>query len=251
MSLVTSRGILLRSHPYSESSRILRFLTPEHGILSVVGKGVRKVSGRGGGSMETFHEGSLTWSHRSGRDLQTLTDFQSDGERLPLGQDVRRFVGASLLAELLLAHTLEEGHPELYGWVREALGRIARASGEEVLGTILAGAWRTLAHFGFGPELDHCVRCGGQIGEGKEAGDHPRFDVGAGGLRCASCRGSGPRIGPGAREHLLSLVAGEAPHPLPGTKVHFRILERYALHHLGGRRPFRSFPMLAPFLGEE
>jgi DNA repair protein RecO len=249
VTLVTSPGILLRSHPYSETSRILRFLTPDHGMVSVVGKGVRASGGKGGTRLESFHEGTLTWSHRSGKDLHTLTEFQARGGRLPLGQDVRRFLGASLLAELLLAHALEGGDPDLYSWIREALRRIAGAEGDEVPGEILAGAWRTLAHFGFGPELERCVRCGSPV-DGAEP-DHPRFDLGAGGLRCGSCRGGGPRLGPRARAHLRSLVSGEVPRPLPGVRAHFRILERYALHHLGERRPFRTFAMLSTCLGGE
>lgn len=248
MTLVTSPGILLRSHPYSETSRILRFLTPGHGMVSVVGKGVRASGGKGGTRLESFHEGTLTWSHRAGRDLHTMTEFDATGGRLPLGQDIRRFLGASLLAELLLAHALEEGDPELYAWVREALARIAGAAAEDVPAEILSGTWRTLAHFGFAPDLDRCVRCGAVLGEGES--EHPRFDVGAGGFRCSACGGRGPRLGPGARAHLRSLVSGEAPRPLPGVPVHFRLLERYALHHLGERRPFRTFAMLSPWLGE-
>jgi DNA repair protein RecO len=256
VSLVTSSGILLRSHPYSESSRILRFLTPEHGIVAVIGKGVRKGSARGGGAMETFHEGTLVYSHREGRDLHTLTDFHPGSERLPLGRDLRRFVGASLLAELVLAHALEEGDPELYGWIREALARLARAPEEEVAGAILSGAWRTLVHFGFAPDLERCLRCGNALGadagpeEGGEA-SHPRFDVPGGGLRCSGCGGGGPRLGPTARGHLGALLAGRVPHPLPGVPAHLRILESYAVHHLAGRRPFKSFAMLQPLLGGE
>jgi DNA repair protein RecO (recombination protein O) len=246
---VTSPGILLRSHPYSESSRILRFLTPGHGVVAVVGKGVRKGAARGGGAMETFQEGTLTWAHKEGRDLHTLTDFQPGARRLPLGRDMERFLGASLVAELLLAHTLEEGDPELYGWVREALARLAGAPEAELPGTVLAAAWRTLAHFGFGPELERCVRCGSEFPSGEGAATtHPRFDVAAGGLRCPECRGGGPRMGPGARRHLQALVRGEVPRPLPGGQVHLRLLERYALHHLGGRRPLRTFSMLAPLM---
>lgn len=250
--LLTSPGILLRSHPYSESSRILRFLTPDHGIVAVVGKGVRKGAARGGGAIETFHEGTLTFSHREGRDLHTLTDFQPGGRRLALGSDVRRFVGASLLAEIVLAHQLEEGDPELYAWVRDALGLIAGAPAAEVPGAILASAWRTLAYFGFTPALETCVRCGREVGSGEppesDETPHPRFDVAAGGLRCPECRGGGPRLGPRARGDLSALIEGQVPPDLAGASAHLRLLERYALYHLGDRRPFRSFEMLAPLL---
>jgi recombinational DNA repair protein (RecF pathway) len=42
MAPVTTRAILLRGHDYGDSSRILRFYTQGHGLLSVVARGVRR-----------------------------------------------------------------------------------------------------------------------------------------------------------------------------------------------------------------
>jgi DNA repair protein RecO (recombination protein O) len=248
VSLVTVPALLLRSYPYSESSRILRLLTPTYGIVSVVAKGVRRRSSRGETPLDTFLEGDLTFRYRADRDLHTLRDFQARRRNRGLGGDMVRFGGASLLAELILDHTLQEENPRLYEWVVHTLEALSTDPDEVVPGRILAGAWGILSQFGFPPEMARCVRCGRPM-SGDEEGI-ARFDFSAGGLRCPACaeEGAGPRVGPIARRDLRALLAGDAPAPLLGARAHLLLVERYALHHLAGGKPFRSAELLRPFL---
>ncbi len=256
MSLITSDGILLRSHQYSESSRILRFLTPDLGIVSLIGKGMRTRGARGEASIQTFGEGSITFLYKPERDLHTLREIHPREGSLALGRGVKRFVGASLVAELLLSHNLEEGDRALYEWIRTVLHNLATAEESEVLTWVLAGGWRTLAELGFPPRLSECVRCDRDlsdseaevIGEGRLF----RFDVGAGGVICAQCGKDTalPRVGPSALRDLEVLVEGRAPSTLRGSSAHLSLLERYAEHHLSPRRGFRSFASLRPLLNK-
>jgi DNA repair protein RecO (recombination protein O) len=249
MRVVTCPGIVLRSHPYSETSRVLRILTPDFGVLSLMARGVRR---RRGGGLESLSEGTFTFHHREDRDLHTMTDVESGANSLALGRDLRRFVGASLVGELLLVHALEEECSELYEWVRGALQRIGKEPASEVPGWILASSWRTLALLGFPPELGNCVGCGAVLEE-PAPGVWWRFDASAGGIRCVDCgRGSSlPRIGPGARNDLAALVRGEPPVPLAGQRAHLRILEGFAYYHLAPGKGFKSFRMLEPLLEED
>lgn len=256
MTVVTCSGILLRSYEYSDSSRIFRFLTADRGLVSLIGKGVRKRSGKGEAPIQSFSEGTVTFHFRPDRDLHTLREFQGLGEPLALGKDVRRFAGASLIAELVLVHKLEEADASLYEWVRDVLRRLATAPAPEVPGWILAGGWRTLAHLGYPPEISRCVRCGDELGMPEDApaggGGRPtdRFDVAAGGLVCAKCAEGTtlPRVGPSAREDLVRLVEGEPPPTLRGESAHLALLEAFALHHLAPRSAFRSLSVLRPLL---
>jgi recombinational DNA repair protein (RecF pathway) len=108
-SQVTCRGLLLRSFDYSDTSRIFRFLTPDRGIISLMGRGVRGRSARGEAPIQTFGEGWLTFSYQDGRDLHTLKEFQPEVTAGGLTRDLSRFAGASLVGELLLAHAVVEG----------------------------------------------------------------------------------------------------------------------------------------------
>jgi len=248
VSLVTTPGILLRSHPYSETSAVLRFLTPEHGIVAVMAKGIRKRGPRGGVPIETLGEGVLTFRYDPARDLHTLREFQSAGGSLALGRDLRRFVGACLVAELLLGHALEHGDAQLYAWVRHVLGRLGKVPQEEVPPWILSGAWRTLALLGFPPGLDRCVRCDGALGDPGGTAAPDRFDVEAGGIRCFSCSEGTrlPRIGPEARGQLRALVEGEPPELLSAPRAHLNLLEAFCARHVAPRQGIHSFGMLRP-----
>lgn len=257
MSLESCRGVLLRSHPYSDSSQIFRFLTAERGLVSVIGKGTRSRHGKGGGSLQTFGSGVLTIYFRPDRDLHTLRDFQGGSDSLALGRDLARFLGASLVAELVLAHRLEEADPPLFDWVCETFFRLETVPRSEVPGWILAGGWRTLAHLGYPPETGRCVRCGASLEERHPDTEAPdgetcRFDVVAGGLTCDAC-GSGtplPRVGPTARRDLVALVGGAPPPQVKGASAHLGILESFAIRHLDPRREFQSIPPLRVLLNK-
>lgn len=254
MTLHTTRAILLRSHPWSETSRILRFLTPDLGIIGISARGVRRQSSKGETPLETFAQGELTLDWRPERELHPLRSFRMDPESRPrvLAQALLSFAGASFLAELLLVHALESNetgalHPifaaALKGLESDPSDGTAR---HEVI--VLSAAWQILSSFGFPPELDHCVLCGSLIEEETEG--VVRFDLASGGLRCPRCAtdAAGVRVGPGARIALRALVAGTGPKELLGAPAHFTLVERYAIHHLGLSRPFRASELLAEAL---
>ncbi|TVP49611.1 MAG: DNA repair protein RecO [Gemmatimonadales bacterium] len=253
VSALTVPAVLLRAHPYSESSRILRFLTPELGVVAVLARGVRTRNSRGASALETFARGELTMDFRLERDLQHFRDFRPDaGDPRRLGRDLLPFAGASYLAEMVLVHAMEEGEgsPELFDHFTGALAELETASPERVPGVFLSAAWGILSDFGFPPDFRNCVVCGVSLdaaegdapAEGGQEHELARFDIEAGGLRCAGCggAGTGPRIGPGARAALTALAAGTPPDTLPGAAAHFGILDRFALVHLGLSRVFRS-----------
>lgn len=246
MSVITEEGILLRSHLYSESSRILRFLTPEHGILSVMAKGLRRRSSKGEAAVATFDQASLVLSYRADRDLHTLRDVEVVRSRRALGRNLSRFAGASLVAEMVLAHTLQEANPALFELVEEALNRMEHATGRELPGTILSAAWGVLREAGYPPVLDECARCGGDL----PSEELLRFSAAAGGLLCTGCGAStaGARLGTGAREDLARLARGHDVAPLRGGPAHLGLLEAHALHHLSPRRRFASVDLLRPLL---
>lgn len=240
-------GILLKSHPYSETSSVLRFLTPHRGLVACMARGVRRRSASRGPAPDLFDRGSLSLHWRDGRDLQTYTDFEVEAAGRRLSSTLGRFAGASLLAELVLLHVQDGEGRELYGAFARQVETLAHASPEEIAGLVLISGWELLGHFGFSPELVHCVRCGSEM----PAEGMARFDAGGGGLRCPSCAqdGAGPRVGPGAREALAALVDGQVPHPLRAPRGHLQLLERFAEHHLDVRRPLRSMALLRPLMG--
>lgn len=254
MTVITSDAILLRSHDYSESSRIFRFLTPELGIVSLLGRGVRKRGGKGEAPIQSFGEGSITFQYKPERDLQTLRETHSREGSLALGRGVRRFVGAALISELLLTHSMNDGDRDLYNWVRDVLRHLADDPEPRVLGWILSGGWRTLAHLGFPPRLSGCARCDREFSEAVECDPDwmARFDAAQGGIVCSGCaaRRDLPRVGPQAWQDLTLLVQGSPPVRLRGARAHLSLLEGFAVRHLEPKQGFRSFDALRAVLNK-
>jgi DNA repair protein RecO (recombination protein O) len=250
MSLVTSSSVLLRSFPYSESSRILRFLTRDQGLVGVLARGIRKTGGQTGSSLETFASGDLTFYMKPTRDLQTFKEFTPSKPRRGLGVGAERLGGASIMVELVLKHAGEEASPQLFDALEEALDRVETASDRALLPAVLSGGWGIVSALGYGPVLETCVQCGAPL-DGEEMA---RFDFPAGGVRCHRCSSdsAGPRVGPAARVQLRALIAGDAPpSTLQRPRAHLQLLSDFVTHHVSGARPLGSFAFLARLLPED
>jgi len=241
--IVTS-AILLRTHPYSESSRVLRFYARNLGLVGVMARGAGKGASKGRGGASAFAEGTAVISVRDNRELQTLREFAPLNARLGLAGGLQRLAGAALAAELVLRHAAQEPHPPLYDLLSQGLDRLADAPGATVAGEVLALGWTMIRIFGFSPELSACTSCGKVLED-----EMARFDLASGGVRCSSCgapQGS-RRIGPEARRQLARFLQGEPAADFPGPRAHLALLDDFVTCHLlGGRRPeslrFLRFP---------
>lgn len=282
MSPVTTRAILLRSHPYSESSRVLRFYTRVLGLVSVMARGVRRGASKGRGAPGTFGEGVAVILVRESRELQSLREFTPRSARIGLAADLQRLAGASLAAELVLRHAGQEPHAGLYDLLSRGLDRLERAPSAVLAAEVLALGWSIVHLFGFGPELAACTGCGRTL----DGDEMARFDLDAGGVRCSACDapGGSRRIGPGARAQIARFLKGgacppaapssvasaplprdaappsgrpagtrldsppprDAAPPLPVAPAHLALLDDFVTRHLlEGRRP-DSFRFLRP-----
>jgi DNA repair protein RecO (recombination protein O) len=241
MALATTRSLVLQAFPYSETSKVLRLFTLEHGVRSVMAKGALRPKSRYGGVLEPFTEGTATFYLKEGRDLHTLSGFELLRSRQALGRSLVGFSGASLLAELVMRTGTEEPHPALYHALAEAWDAVAAAKGPaEALAASLTGAWTLVVLLGFEPQASACVHCGRALG----ADEPVRFDALAGGAACTLCRPVGRLLDAATRAELRAMLAGEVPEggvARPGT--HRALLKAFLEAQLAQDRPFRSLEL--------
>jgi DNA repair protein RecO (recombination protein O) len=246
VSQVSSRAILLRAHPYSETSQILRFYAQTMGVVAAVAKGVRKSGGRGIGALSTLGEGTLILYHRPSRELQTFKDFSLLRDRRGLARDPRRFAGASVLGELVLLHAGSEGNPMLYSLLADGLDTLEAVGEEGILTALLLETWTLIAELGYAPSLRQCVSCGREL-EDEETG---RLDFAEGGIRCSRCQAEirGPRLGPLARKQLRGLVERSLEGELIRPVAHLRLASDFITYHISGGIPLRSMEVLGKLI---
>src|SRR5204863_4761634 len=130
MALLATDAIVLHSFDYLESSRILRLVTREAGVRSVLAKGARRSSRRFGSALDLFAQGSAQLYAKPGRDLDTLSAFDVTQARAELADDLGRFTGASAIAELTLRFGRDNSDPALFDSVADALDALSIAAPE-------------------------------------------------------------------------------------------------------------------------
>ncbi len=240
MAVVTVPALILRGFAYGDTSRILRLLTPDHGVIGAIARGARRPRSRFSALLDPFGDGTAVLFLREGRDLQTLTAFDLATSRRGLGRDLRRYGAASLVAELIMRTATTSASPELFARATGGLDRLERAGPEDVEAVGLATAWSLVDYLGFGPELDACTQCGRPLDRAEES----VFDYGAGGVRCSGCGSEGgARLPAPARAALRRLLNGDAP-PLERTYGHWVLLERFLAFHVLDRAPLKSLAFL-------
>src|SRR2546428_8845824 len=111
MALVTTSAVVLRTYPYSETSKIVRLATRDLGVQSAIAKGVLRPRSRFAAGLELLSEGMAQLYPPETRELQTLAPVDLLGLRRELAHDVGRFAGAPAHARPMLQTAPEDALP--------------------------------------------------------------------------------------------------------------------------------------------
>jgi DNA repair protein RecO (recombination protein O) len=237
MPLITTAAIVLKVTPYSETSKIVRFLAREQGLVSALARGARRARSPTGAGLDLFAVGTASIRMKPSTDLHTLTGFDLTRAHSHLAGDVARFGAAATLAELTLKCAPAEPNPELYERLEEGLDALDRAGAAEGEAAALSACWRLVGALGFEPALERCAVCDLPVGA------PVRFSAGQGGALCAAHRAGGERhttLTGTDRDALAALLEGRWPDPPLDARhaaAHRRLLMTFIRHHLAEDRP--------------
>ena len=172
-------AIVLRRKDFGEADRMLTLLTPEHGKVRAVAKGIRKPRSRKAGHLELFTCSKLLL--HKGRDLDVITQAETVNAYRPLREDLLRGAYAAYAVELLDKFTPDaEENPEVYHLLREALGWLGATDNLPL--TARYYELHLLGLAGYQPQLFACVACGKKI-----VAEDQYFSAQEGGAVCALC----------------------------------------------------------------
>jgi DNA repair protein RecO (recombination protein O) len=230
VSLRHDSGIVLRGYPFGEADRVVVLLSPHHGKLRTVAKGVRKTKSRFGGRLEPFTHVELVLYE--GRNLDTITQVEVVEPFRRLRTDLDRLTVASTMVEAIDAVAQErEPSVALFGLLSDGLAALEHgATGPDLVSAFLL---QLAAVVGVAPALERCAVCG-------RDGPLDRFSFDAGGGLCTTCgSGGGVRLRPGLTEHLAGLARAELAtlvHPAGSMASDaMGVTRRFVEHHLERR----------------
>jgi DNA repair protein RecO (recombination protein O) len=110
---ILTKGIILSRTDYGEADRILTVLTPDHGKLRLMARGVRRVKSKLAGGIELFSVSDLTYMPGKG-DLGTLISSRLDRHYGDIVRDITRVqLGYELIKQLNRA-TEDEPEPDYF-----------------------------------------------------------------------------------------------------------------------------------------
>lgn len=241
MRLIATDAIVLHLFDYRETSRIIRLLTRDAGVVSAVARGARRPRNRFGAALDLFASGTAHLAMHPTRDLHALHGFDATRSRPEVATSLDRFGGASVVAEVCLRFGREDAADGLHDAAMRALDLIAGARHGEVTAAVLASVWRLVAELGFAPALELCATCHSPLPANAEATFHHR----AGGALCPTCArraGAGRRVPAEARATVAGWLAG-ADTLVRGAeaRAHARLLHEFLEEHLIDGRPLRAY----------
>jgi DNA repair protein RecO (recombination protein O) len=207
MAIRHDQGIVLRSFPFGEADKVIVLLSPNHGKLRTVAKGIRKTKSRFGGRLETFSHVDLILYE--GRNLDTITQVELIEAFPALRSDLDRVMAGGAMVEVADAVAQEnEGSVRLFLLLQRGLRALDAAPPHPDL--ISAFLLKAAEVIGVAPALDRCAGCGTTT-------DLTRFSFDAGGVLCERCRTAGAyALRTGLTEYMAVLAAADlAELPLP------------------------------------
>jgi DNA repair protein RecO (recombination protein O) len=227
MALRNDQGIVLRSYPFGEADRVVVLLSPNHGKLRTVAKGVRKTKSRFGGRLEPFCHVDLVLYE--GRNLDTITQVSMIEAFHHLRGDLDRVVAAGTMVEVVDA-VAQEDEPALRLFLLLQRGLrtldLEPAHPDFVTSFLLKAA----GVLGIAPALDECAGCG-------RTDDLRRFSFPEGGVLCERCRTPGAYALRAGLTDYLAEVASADMHRLPDADLSMSreaigVTRRFMEYHL-------------------
>ena len=234
MALVITPAIVLSALRYSETSKIVRLATREHGVQSAIAKGALRPKSRFGAALQLLSEGQAQYLAKEHRELHVLTAFDLVSTSTSAWPPTWR---ATRPPPRLRRSCCTSPRPipipraTICFATRCMRSRRRRRPSVEALGFRVL--WHLVSVLGFAPSLDACVRDGTLL---PDDGALP-FSTREGGALCPACAAEhgATQLPADARADLAALLDPDAALPTLDDRhgaAHRRLLARYVRYHL-------------------
>jgi len=130
MPSFTTRAVVLKNYVYKDMDKIYTFLSRDKGKILGIGKGVRKVSSRRGGNLDTLNLVEVQLNeHKSGQnyitEVKTIESFKKVKQDLELSK--KSFYMVELVSKFLYE---DENSEQVFDLLHRALKTLETGTGE-------------------------------------------------------------------------------------------------------------------------
>ncbi|HEX4264680.1 MAG TPA: DNA repair protein RecO [Verrucomicrobiae bacterium] len=148
-----AHGLILRTRPFTETSLIVNWLTPEFGRISTVAKGARRTKSPFRGKLDLFYEGDFSFQRSRRSELHTLREVVLRETNSALRHELSYLQQASYCSALIEQTTetqtpIPEIYKLFYGFLRALPKQPAKPR------TIFAFELKLLNALGLAPDIE-------------------------------------------------------------------------------------------------
>ena len=235
MSQERTEALVLRAVDFSNTSRIVTFLTPDRGRLACLATGARRPKSPLNVLLDTFNRLELVYYWKDGRAVQKLAEASLLEAFSGIKADLEKTMFGAFGLELAgkVAHENEPSE-RLFATLVHGLHGLNAWEGD----IRHHAAWQSmqlLIEAGFEPALTHCAECGKELAIAKGF----KF---LGGAVCANCPADRP-ISPETHAALRALSESrDTCPPARAARETFGLLREFAAHQL--ETSFRSLRVI-------
>lgn len=199
----TTSALLLRRVEHGESDLVLSLFTKDLGKLSALARGARKSRKRFAGALEPFQTLRAQVDEPLAGELFTLREASIEVPRLSLTANLDAMDAAGrALGWVRSGAPLRAPEPAVWDALTTLLDRLDGKSASFARLALAEHGLRLLSAFGWGLDLERCVKCGRPCETGRSA----MIDPARGGLVCRQCGGASVKLAGAARARLASLA---------------------------------------------
>jgi DNA repair protein RecO (recombination protein O) len=189
--IARTEGVVLRILPFSRTSQVVSWFTPDRGRMATLVKGALRPKSAFLGQYDLFYTCEILFYAQAHQQLHLLKEAGPLAARESLRRSWRATAGASYLCDLLWRLCpAETPQPKLYALATVTLDHLAQHSPSEPV--LFWFELRFLQALGFAPRLASCAMCGQPL---RKALGTSLFVLPRGGILCAACAARGDQDG--------------------------------------------------------
>jgi DNA repair protein RecO (recombination protein O) len=205
MKKYITQAIVLKNIKYKDSDKIFTLLTKDHGKITAIARGVRKIASKRAGNLDTLNLVSVSIRENAGgfRDIEEVKTIESFKN---LKADLKKSTEAYYIVELI-HRSIEENEEvrEIFDLVVKSLKSLEKSeySGELVVSFFELNLLKIL---GYQITLDKCRKCGKILDENWK---RYSFNVENGSFECGDCAKYGVDVSKEAAIEFLNIFNGK------------------------------------------